>query len=246
MKLTTPLLLSLPIVTALPPNPSKRQLFQLFGKGSTVTINSPAATIVGSTDSFLGITPAKIESFNGIPFAQPPVGALRLKPPQPLSTPLGTVKATNPLPPACPQFIFPDIKIPGPAGVAGLLLNSPLFKNGALEGQEDCLTINVQRPAGTTPDSKLPVMFWIFGGAFELGSTLMYSGSGLVSNGIAMGKPFVFVAVNYRLGGFGFLGGKEILKDGSANLGLLDQRLGLEWVADNIAAFGRFYTTGYF
>ena len=50
--------------------------------------------------------------------------------------------------------------------------------------------------------------------------------------------PFIFVAVNYRVGGFGFLPGKEILEDGSANLGLLDQRMGLEWVADNIAAFG--------
>lgn len=55
---------------------------------------------------------------------------------------------------------------------------------------------------------------------------------------VAQDKPFIFVAVNYRLGGFGFLGGKEVLADGSANLGLLDQRMGLEWVADNIAAFG--------
>lgn len=66
----------------------------------------------------------------------------------------------------------------------------------------------------------------------------MYDGSSLVSNAVNSGKPFVFVAVNYRVGGFGFLPGKEILKDGSSNLGLLDQRMGLEWVADNIAAFG--------
>ncbi|PVH92878.1 extracellular lipase [Periconia macrospinosa] len=234
MKLTTPLLLSLPPVTALSPAPSKRQI---FGKSPTVTIQNPSATIIGSSDSFLGITPAKIESFKGIPFAQPPVGALRLKAPQPLSTPLGTVQATNSLPPGCPQFI-PNIEVPGLPTVTKLVLDSPLFKNGAVEGQEDCLTINVQRPAGTTSDSKLPVLFWIFGGGFELGSTLMYDGAGLLSNAIAMGRPFVFVAVNYRVGGFGFLGGKEILKDGSANLGLLDQRAGLEWVADNIAQFG--------
>jgi triacylglycerol lipase len=48
----------------------------------------------------------------------------------------------------------------------------------------------------------------------------------------------IFVAVNYRLGGFGFMPGREVLQDGSANLGLLDQRLGLQWVADNIEAFG--------
>lgn len=66
----------------------------------------------------------------------------------------------------------------------------------------------------------------------------MYDGSPLVSNAARMGKPYVFVAVNYRVGGFGFMAGKEILADGSANLGHLDQRMGLEWVADNIAAFG--------
>lgn len=66
----------------------------------------------------------------------------------------------------------------------------------------------------------------------------MYDAGPLVTNAIEMGKPYVFVAVNYRVGGFGFMPGKEILEDGAANLGHLDQRMGLEWVADNIAAFG--------
>lgn len=66
----------------------------------------------------------------------------------------------------------------------------------------------------------------------------MYEGGPLVSNAIDMGKPYIFVAVNYRVAGFGFMPGQEILRDGAANLGLLDQRMGLEWVADNIAAFG--------
>lgn len=66
----------------------------------------------------------------------------------------------------------------------------------------------------------------------------MYDGASLVRESVENGKPIIFVAVNYRVGGFGFLPGKEILQDGSANLGLLDQRLGLEWTADNIAAFG--------
>lgn len=68
--------------------------------------------------------------------------------------------------------------------------------------------------------------------------TAMYDGTSIVADSVAQGKPVIFVAVNYRVGGFGFLPGKEILADGSANLGLLDQRLGLQWVADNIAAFG--------
>lgn len=66
----------------------------------------------------------------------------------------------------------------------------------------------------------------------------MYDGSSLVNHGVSIGKPFIFVAVNYRVAGFGFLAGKEILADGAANIGLLDQRMGLEWVADNIAYFG--------
>ena len=66
----------------------------------------------------------------------------------------------------------------------------------------------------------------------------MYDGTGLINYGVEIGKPFVFVAVNYRVAGFGFMPGKEVQDDGAGNLGLLDQRMGLEWVADNIAAFG--------
>jgi triacylglycerol lipase len=219
MKVFAFLLCALPVVLAAP---AKR------ATTPTVAIASPAATIIGSTSG-------SVDKFNGIPFAQPPTGSLRLKPPQALTS-LGTVTATG-IPKACPQLFFSDDTSQFPAGVLGVLLNTPLFQTITNAG-EDCLTINVIRPAGTTAASKLPVLFWIFGGGFELGSTLMYDGSSIVSDSITKGKPIVFVAVNYRVGGFGFLGGSEILKDGSANLGLLDQRLGLQWVQDNIASFG--------
>ncbi|KAF2865152.1 Alpha/Beta hydrolase protein [Massariosphaeria phaeospora] len=195
----------------------------------TVIAPSPAATIIGR--SLLSV-----DTFNGIPFAKPPVGPLRLKPPQPLTSGLGTIDGTG-IPKACPQFFFSLDESGFPANVLGTILNTPLFQTVTNAG-EDCLTINVQRPAGVTKDSKLPVLFWIFGGGFELGATQMYDGTSLVADSVKQGKPIVFVAVNYRMGGFGFLPGKEILADGSANLGLLDQRLGLQWVADNIAAFG--------
>jgi len=195
----------------------------------TVTIASPQATIVGLAGA--------VEQFPGIPFAQPPVGALRLKPPQPITEPLGTFDATT-NGKACPQFIFSDtINDAIPTAEIGLLLDTPLFQTTLDEG-EDCLVLNVHRPAGTTASSKLPVLFWIFGGGFEIGWNSMYDGAGWVTESIAEGKPIIFVSVNYRVGGFGFLPGAEILADGSANLGLLDQRLGLQWVADNIAAFG--------
>lgn len=202
---------------------------QIRGVSPTVTIASPQATIVG--------LPGLIEAFPGIPFAKPPVGPLRLKPPQPLTEPLGTYHATS-NGKACPQFIFSDtVNDAIPTSALGLLLNTPLFQTITNAG-EDCLNINVQRPVGTTADAKLPVLFWIFGGGFEIGWNSMYDGTGWVLDSVAQGKPIIFVTVNYRVGGFGFLPGAEILADGSSNLGLLDQRLGLQWVADNIAAFG--------
>lgn len=197
----------------------------------TVTIEYPQATFIGS--------PGVVEAFSGIPFAKPPVGPLRLKPPQPITEPLGTYNATA-NGKACPQLFFSDNIVNNdaiPTSEIGLLLDTPLFQT-VLNAGEDCLVINVQRPAGTTPDAKLPVLFWIFGGGFEIGWNSMYDGTTWVTESVAEGKPIIYVSVNYRVGGFGFLPGAEILADGSANLGLLDQRLGLQWVADNIAAFG--------
>ncbi|TGJ82189.1 hypothetical protein E0Z10_g6579 [Xylaria hypoxylon] len=195
---------------------------------ATVSVAMSQGTIVGT--SLLGV-----ENFAGIPFADAPVGNLRLRPPQRRTKSLGTFDASG-LGPACPQFFFSN-KGDLLTSVLGNLLDTPLFQ--VVTGQtEDCLTIRVQRPVGTAPNAKLPVLFWIFGGAFELGSPQMYDATGLILNGIVQKKPFVFVSVNYRVGGFGFLPGKEILADGAANLGLLDQRMGLEWVQDNIAAFG--------
>lgn len=214
----------LPVAFAAPP-----QAIENRAAAPTVAIAAPVATIIGSSTG-------SIESFNGIPFAQPPVGGLRLKPPQPLTASLGTVKAVG-LAAACPQFLLNANSNDIPLGVLGTILDTPFFQT-VTNAKEDCLTINVIRPAGVQAGDNLPVLFWIFGGAFELGSTQMYDGSSLVSEAANTGKPIIFVAVNYRVGGFGFMPGSKILADGSANLGLLDQRLGLQWVADNIANFG--------
>lgn len=223
MKLTLSLLGMLSIVNAAP-------VIEKRATAPTVAIHSPVATIIGSVEALL----PTVETFNGIPFAQPPTGTLRLKPPKALTSALGTVTATG-LPRACPQMFFSTSGIS--SSILGVLLDTPLFQTVTNAG-EDCLTINVQRPVGTTSSSKLPVLFWIFGGGFELGSTEMYNAASLVAESITDGQPIIFVAVNYRVGGFGFMPGKEILADGSSNLGLLDQRLGLQWVQDNIASFG--------
>ena len=197
---------------------------------ATTTVVLPAGTVIGSVGD-------GVEYFRGIPYAQPPTGSLRLKPPVRLES-FGSVQATG-VGPACPQGTAIDIT-PLLLDVSVLPdVEETLFFGSTLGDEtEDCLTISVMRPQGTAAHAKLPVLFWIFGGGFEMGSPQMYNGSVLIPQSVAQGKPIIFVAVNYRLGAFGFLGGSEVLADGAANLGLLDQRMGLEWVADNIAAFG--------
>jgi len=213
----------------------------LSGLAAAVPVTSPpleertVTTVQTSLGTLIGTSVLGVENFAGIPFADSPAGNLRLRPPQRRTKPYGTLDASG-TGPSCPQMFF-STEEPLLTSVLGNLIDTPLFQT--VTGQtEDCLTMRVQRPVGTKAGDKLPVLFWIFGGGFELGSPQMYDGSSLISNGAAQGKPFIFVSVNYRVGGFGFLAGKEILADGASNLGLLDQRMGLEWVQDNIETFG--------
>ncbi|ROW06763.1 hypothetical protein VMCG_04163 [Cytospora schulzeri] len=214
-----PSLLALAPALALPAHPDPSPVIKDRTISPTVVL-SPSNTVVG-------LAIGDVEKFAGIRFADPPTGSLRLKPPQKLSTNLGdSYDAINPAA-ACPQMLVS-------AGedqslfleVVGDLLDTPIFQT-ATNQSEDCLTVSVIRPAGVTAGANLP-----------LGWAAMYDGTGLLDQAISQDQPFIYVAVNYRVAGFGFLPGKEILADGSANLGLLDQRMGLEWVADNIEAFG--------
>ena len=100
------------------------------------------------------------------------------------------------------------------------------------------MSINVQRPSNISKDQKLPVLFWIYGGGWEIGATQVYNGQAIVNLSMSMNEPIVFAAVNYRLDAFGFLQGKEVQAEGATNIGLRDQRKGLEWISENIAAFG--------
>jgi para-nitrobenzyl esterase len=106
----------------------------------------------------------------------------------------------------------------------------------AARSDEDCLTLNVHRPQGADADAGLPVMFWIHGGGFVFGSgsQAVYNSPELVRRGV------VLVTVNYRLGALGLLAHPALQEDGSrvANFGLLDQLAALQWVQDNIEAFG--------
>lgn len=178
----------------------------------------PSATIKNGT--VIGKTVQGVDAFSGIPFARPPTGSLRLRPPQPVAQGFGTLTATS-VPTACPQISALGYDVGAPS--------TPVAPQG-----EDCLTLCVQRPAGVAADAKLPVLFWIYGGGFEGGSTAQQDGAQIVKKSVDLGHPIIFVQSNYRLGGFGFLPGKELQADGSTNLGLRDQRKALEWVAENI------------
>ncbi|HSK27388.1 MAG TPA: carboxylesterase family protein [Jiangellales bacterium] len=155
------------------------------------------------------VAPDGVHVFLGVPYAAPPFGADHLRPPQPVRPWDGVRDATS-YGPAPPQV--------APPGSAGTEWDA--------DTGEDCLTLNVWTP--NPGAANLPVMVWIQGGMFEISATAAYDGSHFARDGV------VCVVINWRPGVEGFL----FLADGAANVGLLDQVAALEWVRDNIAAFG--------
>ena len=181
---------------------------------------------VPSVTTLVSVTGGKIEgvekdgifSYKGIPFAAPPVGALRWKSPQPVVPWQGIRKA--------------DKFAPGPMQdtAFGAMLGGPQ------EVSEDCLYLNVWTGAVKVDEMK-PVMVWIYGGGFGIGMTSSpaYDGAKLAEKGV------VLVSVAYRVGPLGFLAHPELSAEsghGSGNYGIQDQIAGLKWVRDNIAKFG--------
>ena len=182
-------------------------------RAQTITATPPTGPVVGVT------TPA-MHSFLGIPYAAPPVGARRWQPPAPhapWTAPLDASAYGN----RCAQAPSPF---------------------GETSGSEDCLFLNVYTPhrksvAAHDLKRKRPVMVWIHGGAFQVGSAENYDPTRLVTLG-----DVVVVSINYRLGALGFLAHPALSAESpdgvSGNYGILDQQLALRWVHDNIAAFG--------
>jgi para-nitrobenzyl esterase len=175
-------------------------------------VNAPAGTVRGSLDG-------SIRVFKGIPYAQPPVGPLRWKPPVPLARWSGVREATE-FGAACHQ---PPPRL------------STIYTARPMPMSEDCLTLNVWTP---TSARNAPVFFWIYGGALSSGASRdpMYDGKRLAERGV------VVVSINYRLGVLGWLAHPELSAESaqgiSGNYGLLDQIRALAWVKENVAAFG--------
>ncbi|KAF5667619.1 triacylglycerol lipase II [Fusarium heterosporum] len=114
------------------------------------------------------------------------------------------------------------------------------YDQDGFEQSEDCLYLNIVRPAGLEDTSTLPVTAWIHGGGLVMGGAPdpRYNLSFIVEQSVALGTPVIGISLNYRLSAFGFPAGKEALKEGVTNLGFRDQRLALRWINENIAAFG--------
>jgi para-nitrobenzyl esterase len=170
---------------------------------------TPGTTVQTHDGPVCGVAANGITSYQGIPYAAPPVGALRWDPPQPAATHTTTFQATA-LGNACVSPGFPAGQPP--------------------TGSEDCLNLNVSAPTDRG-SSALPVMVELHGGGF-LGEALTDDGTNLVNTG-----PAVYVYIRYRLGILGFLADKA-LGAHSGDYGLQDQQAALRWVKQNIARFG--------
>ncbi|TVY83757.1 Lipase [Lachnellula suecica] len=159
--------------------------------------------------------------FLGVPFAQPPVKDLRLRPPMSLNNTWTGLKNATEYGYACIGY-GEDTEIGGGDYVS-----------------EDCLSLNIVRPAGYEHE-ELPVAVWIYGGGWFEGTALdpRYNSTFIVEQSVLINKPIIAVSINYRVSGWGWLYSKEIVEAGVANLGLRDQRLALHWLQENIGAFG--------
>lgn len=178
-----------------------------------------------TTGAVSGVVDDSVTSFKGIPFAAPPIGKLRWKPPQPVAPWPGVMKCESfgpsPMQPAPSPFMVYTSEF--------LIPSEPV--------SEDCLYLNVWT-AASYADERRPVLVWIYGGGFSSGGSAVP-----IYNGAAMArKGLVFVSVNYRVGIFGFFAHPGLTMESpekaSGNYGLMDQIAALKWVRDNIAAFG--------
>jgi para-nitrobenzyl esterase len=179
------------------------------------SISSQTGLVVSTTGGTLrGTTAGRTDEFLGIPYAAPPVGPLRWRPPQP-AAPWTGIRAATAFAPHCPQ---------PPSGF------------GVASTSENCLYLNVYTPPGAGAGARgLPVMVWIHGGAFIAGESDDYNPAALVRHGV------IVVTINYRLGALGFLADAALASDpggSSGNYGLMDQQAALRWVQANIRQFG--------
>lgn len=193
-------------------------LLATFALGGFANTEKPTAKI--ESGNLQGTTEFSMIAFKGIPYAAPPVGDLRWRPPQPAASWTGTRDASK-FGDSCPQPYLKNLSV-----------------DLALPGNEDCLKLNVFTPQ--KPGKDLPVMVWIHGGGLLVDGSKdsQFQPIGLVKNDV------IVVTFDYRLGALGFFANKELVAEAKTkgepvgNYGTMDQIAVLKWVKRNIAAFG--------
>ena len=186
----------------------------MMAGGPPVSAATDGAVVLTQNGPVKGLAEDGVGRFLGIPYAAPPIGDLRWRPPRPAAS------WTEPR----PAFEFAD----------HCAQNAVVGDFSASSRSEDCLYLNVFAPSGAGPSPALPVMVWLPGGGFTTGESDDYDGSALVKQG-----NVIVVTLNYRLGILGSFASPSVrAQTESANYGLLDQQFAMQWVQHNIAAFG--------
>ena len=191
----------------------------IFGAASLALATQPIAKVLNGTYSGIYLPQFQQDIFLGIPYAQDTGGENRFRVPQTLNETWNDTRPATSYSNACPSISASD-------GIYGM--------------SENCLSINIVRPAGTSEDEKLPVLLWIHGGSYQVGTTGLpnYNLTYIVQRSVEIGKPIIGASINYREGGWGNMYSIEIQGSGNSNLALRDMRKGLSWISENIGAFG--------
>lgn len=192
--------------------------FSLYAQQTVVNTSTGTAPKVSTVSAIvLGVSEGDVESFKGIPYAAPPVGEYRWRPPQPVVAWQGELDAS---------------KFGASCAAAGWGAAPGTIQAGS---SEDCLFLNIWRPGGTAQNAKLPVMVWIHGGAF-VGGSGNTSGEGFAKQCV------ILISINYRLGRLGHFAfpalSKEHPEEPKGSYAFMDQIAALQWIQKNVAAFG--------
>lgn len=184
-----------------------------------VVATEPVVKVLNGSYSGIHLPQYHQDLFLGIPYAQDTGGANRFRIPQSLNATWDGIKPAVNYSNACPSQSASDM-------VYGM--------------SENCLSINVVRPSKIADNVTLPVLLWIHGGSYQVGSSGLpnYNLTFIVQRSIEIGKPIVAASINYRKGGWGNMYSVEIQGSGNTNLALRDMRKGLAWMQENIEAFG--------
>ncbi|KAK5953165.1 hypothetical protein OHC33_005733 [Knufia fluminis] len=186
----------------------------------TLAQSEPQVAVLNGTYEGVHLPSFNQDAFLGIPYAQDAGGQNRFRIPQALNETWSDIRSAKNYSHACPD-------------------NNPT--SDAIYGMsENCLSINLVRPAGLDSNIKLPVMLWIHGGSYQVGTSGLarYNLSYIVERSVDIGRPIIGASINYRKGGWGNMYSIEIQGTGNTNIALRDMRQALAWISENLAAFG--------